>query len=199
MKNKLIGLLIGLLVISAGVLTTYVKLYQKEKQEKERFESNFQSSLSDIQEYKTKQGELVAVINGYELKDKEFKQLLPQLYSEIRELKIRLKNALSATKVITEIKYINKDSIIYVPLTDSTRKFVLDEKWLKAEVTVTDFKYIAPGAFKINDIPNETLIVAQGEYKGWWFWRKAVGVNIHIKHTNPYIKTIGGEYIDLKK
>ncbi len=199
MKNKLIGLLITLLVFTGVFLTTCVKLYQKEKQEKERFESNFKSSLSDIQEYKTKQGELVAVIEGLKLKDREIKQLLPQLYSEIRELKIRLKNAQSVTKVVTEIKYVNKDSIIYIPITDSIRRFEINEEWLKAEVTVTDFKYIAPGAFKINDIPNETLIVAEGQYKGWWFWRKAVGVNVHIKHTNPYIKTIGGEYIDLKK
>lgn len=197
---KKIGIyLFLLLIVSITVSVITFNLYQREKGERQRVERNLESSLSDIQYYISKSGELVTKIEGLELNEREFRKLESELYKEISSLKVKLKNAESVIQIETVIKYVNKDSIIYVSLNDSTRRFNIQDKWISARVDVTDFKFIPPGGFVIDSIPNKINLVSEKEYKGWWFWKKVVGVNVHIVNSNPYITVTDGKYIDLRK
>ena len=192
-------LMIILVILLIGSLFMLHSFYQKEKQARVRMENNLTTSLSEIKYYKTKNEELVAKVSGYEFRVKEFERLIPELKKEVTQLNIKLKNVKSVTQVVTEYKYINRDSVIYIPITDTTRLFKIDEKWIKAQVEITNCSYIMPGGFSIDSIPNSILTVPVVNYKGWWFWRRAIGVELHIKNSNPYVETRGATYIDLRK
>lgn len=194
MKKYLIITLFALL----GAFLFVSNLYLQERKEKQRISNNLVTSLSQIETYKTKEGELVSVIKGYEFKVKEFKQLVPELYKEIKTLNIKLKNAQSVTKIITKIEYKNKDSIIPVLLNDTTKLYKIESEWVNADFKITNNNCIKPSDFNISSIPNTTIIVPEITFKGWWFWRKATGIDLHIKHSNPYITTSQGAYINLK-
>ena len=196
MKKTLITLSV-LLILSVFALHSF---YSGERQRRITAENNLSASLSELKTYKTKNGELVSVVQGYEFKVRDLEKLVPDLHAEIKGLKVKLKNAQSVTSVETKIVYKNKDSIVYVPGRDSTaRLFTIDDDWIKAEVTVTSCSVILPGDFYIKNIPNTTLLVPDVTYKGWWFWRKATGIELHIKNSNPYVETTGATYIDLRK
>lgn len=195
--NKILLTISALLLVALFALQSF---YSKERQTRIRTENNLNASLSEIETYKTKNGELVSVVQGYEFKVREFEKLLPELYAEIKELKVKVKNAQSVTQIETKIVYRNKDSIVYIPVRDSTaRLFPIDDEWIKAEVIVTRCEVILPGDFYIKNIPNKTTLVPEVTYKGWWFWRKPVGIDLHIKQSNPYVQTTGATYIDLRK
>lgn len=190
---------IAAVIILSISLIAVNSLYRAEKRERKRAENNLSASLSEIREYRTKNGELVSIISGYELKIKEVQKLMPQLYNEIASLKVKLKNAQSITKIVTEYKYINKDSIVYVSISDSARMFNIDNEWLKARMTITNCSIIKPGDFIIESIPNSIITAPEIIYKGWWFWKRPIGVDLHIKQSNPHCSTIDAIYIDLKK
>ena len=195
MKKYLIGIIV-LLSVAVFVLQSF---YAKERQTRIRTENNLSASVSELSSYKTKNGELVSIAKGYELKVKEFEQLFPKLSDSIKDLKIKLKNAQSVTQIETKIIYKNKDSIVYIPVRDSARLFKVDDKWLQAEVIVTRNEVILPGDFYIKNIPNKTELVPEVTYKGCWFWKKPTGIDLHIRHSNPYIQTTKAIYIDLRK
>ena len=195
--NKILLTISALLLVALFALQSF---YSKERQTRIRTENNLNASLSEIKTYKTKNGELISVVQGYEFKVREFEKLLPELYAEIKGLKIKVKNVQSVTQIETKIVYKNKDSIVYIPVRDSTaRLFPIDDEWIKAEVIVTRCEVILPGDFYIKNIPNKTTLVPEVTYKGWWFWRKPVGIDLHIKQSNPYVQTTGATYIDLRK
>lgn len=191
--------LILALTLSIAGLIGLGFLYVNEKKERARTERNLEASLSDIQTYKAKTGELVSVISGYELKVKEFEQLLPELYKDIATLKLKVKNAQSVTQIVTVVKYVNKDSLIPIYINDTTKLYQINDKWLKAKFRITKDKYIRPNDFSIDSIPNTAIVVPEITYKGWWFWRKATWINVHIKNSNPYMTVTEGNYIDLRK
>lgn len=188
-----------IIIIILGISITWLwNVYHKEKQERLRAERNITALNTEISYYTTKTGKMVTRIAGLELSNKELQKLIPELHNEITELKVKLKNALSVTKITTEFKYLNRDSIIYVPIGDSLRVFEISEEYIKAQVNIKDCSLIPPGGFKILNIPNELIAVPEIKYKGWWFWKRPVSVNLDVKCSNPYIKVTKGIFVKLK-
>ena len=199
MKNKVIVWLILLLVVLLSSVYILGVSLIKEGKERKIAEQNLIAKSSELSTYVTKYGDSVKVLQGMRLDINDAKQVEGALMKRVKDLEVKLKNATGVIEIVETIKYVNKDSIIYVPLTDTTRLFPIEDKWLKAEVVVTDFKYIAPGDFRILDIPNTSILVPSVKYKGWWIFKKTIGVEVFINNTNPYIKTTSGTYIDLRK
>lgn len=199
MRSKIIlilSILVVVLIVIASVLGTS---YVKQKEERKIAEQNLVAKTTELSTYITKHGDSVKVLQGMRLNINDVRKIEKELIKKVKDLEIKLKNATGIIQVVETIKYVNKDSIIYVPLTDTTRLFSIKDKWLNAEVTVTNFEYIAPGGFKILDIPNVNTLVPSIKYKGWWIFKKMVGVEVFINNTNPYIQTTSGTYIDLRK
>ena len=199
MKNKLLLILGGLLILVIIVTSILFALYKGERKERKIADENLIAKSTEIQSYVTKHGDTVKVLQGLRLEIDDFKQIEKGLYSKIKSLEIKLKNATGIIQVVENIKYVNKDSIVYVSLNDSTRRFEVSEKWIKAKVDVTDFKYIKPGGFVIDSIPNTSTIVPSLKTKGWWIFKRKVGIECFIQNTNPYINVNSGTYIDLRK
>ena len=137
---------------------------------------------------------MVSVVSGYEFKLKEFAQLVPDLE---KRGSIKLKNVQSVTVVEQVIKYVNKEVIVPVRINDTTKLYSINSEWINANFKITNDNEIRPGDFNIDSIKNKILIVPEIDYKGWWFWRKAIGINVHIKNNNPYVTITGATYIDL--
>ena len=199
MKNKIIVWLGLLFVVSLVAVYVMGTTLIKQQKEIKIAEQNLVARTSELATYITKHGDSVKVLQGMRLDVNDAKKVEGALMKRIKDLEIKLKNATGVIEIIETVKYVNKDSIVYVPLTDTPRLFPIEDKWLKAEVVVTDFKYIAPGDFRILDIPNTSILVPSIKYKGWWIFKKTIGVEVFINNTNPYIKTTSGTYIDLRK
>lgn len=199
MKNKIVLILSALLIVLVVVVSILGTSYIKQKEERKIAEQNLVAKTTELSTYITKHGDSVKVLQGMRLNINDAKQIEGQLIKRVKDLEIKLKNATGIIQVVETVKYVNKDSIIYVPLTDTTRRFSINDKWLKAEVDITNFEYIAPGGFKILDIPNINILVPSIKYKGWWIFKKMVGVEVFINNSNPYIQTTAGTYIDLRK
>ena len=199
MKNKLIIIFVIALV---ALLTTSVitfNLYKKEKSERKIAETNLVAKSTELKEYVTKLGDTVTILQGMRLDLSQAKQIESRLINKVKSLEIKLKNATGVIEIVEKIKYVNKDSIIYIPLNDSTRRFEIKDPWLSAKIDVTDFKYIKPGGFIIDSINNTSTIVPSVKTKGWWIFKKTIGIECFIQNTNPYISVQGGTYIDLRK
>ena len=199
MKNKLIIIFVIALV---ALLTTSVitfNLYKKEKSERKIAETNLVAKSTELKEYVTKLGDTVTILQGMRLDLSQAKQIESRLINKVKNLEIKLKNATGVIEIVEKIKYVNKDSIIYIPLNDSTRRFEIKDPWLSAKIDVTDFKYIKPGGFIIDSINNTSTIVPSVKTKGWWIFKKTIGIECFIQNTNPYISVQGGTYIDLRK
>lgn len=190
--------LIALIILLTSILGGMYGLLKKERKERHRASINLEASLSELSEYKTKLGETVAIAKGYELKVNELERLLPDLYSTIKELKVKTKNIQTVVEVKTEYKYINRDIIVPVFINDTTKLYTITDEWLKAQFRITR-DTIQPNDFEILSIPNTQHIVSEATYRGWWFWRKATGINVHIKNTNPHLTTQEAAFIKLLK
>lgn len=193
---------IGLFVFSVLLMvfsSSMFYLYNKESKERKIAETNLEAKSSELRTYVTKLGDTISILQGLRLDLSQAKQVEKRLINKINSLEIKLKNATGIVEIVEKISYINKDSIIYIPLTDSTRRFEIKDKWIRAKVDVVDFKYIRPGGFVIDSIPNTATIVPSIKTKGWWFWKRVIGVECFIQNTNPYLSVESGTYIDLRK
>lgn len=199
MKNKVIVWLILLLVVLLSSVYVLGVSLIKEGKERKIAEQNLIAKSSELSTYVTKYGDSVKVLQGMRLDIHDAKQLESALIKRVKDLEIKLKNATGIIEIVEVIKWKNKDSIVYVPLNDSTRRFEIKDKWISAKIDITDFKVIKPGGFIIDSIPNKAIIVPSFKTKGWWIFKKTIGVEVFINNTNPFIQTTSGTYIDLRK
>lgn len=191
--------LIAFILLLIIVVCVLFNINAKKQKEIDVLNVNQTALLSDIETYKDKNGELVSLVNGFTVDKSTFKTLNDSLYREVSKLKLKLKNVSSVTQIKEEIVYDNKDTITSNKVDSMERKFLLNEPYLRIEFTIFADSIVEPNKLKIN-IPNtQTLVVEDPRYKGWWFWRKLVGAKLHIKNSNPYIRTEEAQYYDFTK
>lgn len=190
--------LIGAILLLGMALYVLSGEYIKQRQKNVVQERNITALTSTMKFYKTKSGKAAYQIQGLELNLRTFKKLYSSVYNEAADLKVKLKNATGVIQVITEIKYKNKDSIVYVPF-EGKKKYLVRDSLISADVIITKDSVIEPSNFIINEIKNKTTIVPTIEYKGWWLWKKPKSVNLSITNTNPFVNITNAVYIDLTK
>lgn len=199
LKNTFNLIIIGILISGISGSLLFYKKYKKEKDERIRIERNWIAQNDTIRTYKTRTGWLAQELSIQEIRHNELKKINLELYDDISDLKIKLKNAKSITKIETKIEYINKDSIVYVEVGFGKRNFIINEKdnWFNANITITDGEYIAPGDAQL-ETRDSLIIVPDIKYKGWWFWKKIDRVSVTVANKNPYSKNSIQHY-DIKK
>ena len=102
--NKLQKILIGfaVLMVLFGAITKMVDTIRKQRAEIGRLERNVEA-MNDAQiEYKTKLGDAAVKRKALELSARELKKQNADLYNEVKALDVRLKDALSVSKVVTK-------------------------------------------------------------------------------------------------
>lgn len=102
--NKLQKIIIGfaVLMVLFGAITKMVDTIRKQRAEIGRLERNVEA-MNDAQiEYKTKLGDAAVKRKALELSARELKKQNADLYNEVKALDVRLKDALSVSKVVTK-------------------------------------------------------------------------------------------------
>lgn len=102
--NKLQKVILAatILVVTIGILSKLIDTIQEQREEIGRLDRNVASLVSNEVSYTTKLGDAAQQKKALELSQKELKTVNADLHKEISALRVRLKDAKSATKVITK-------------------------------------------------------------------------------------------------
>lgn len=200
MKNKVIVGLLLVIVILSSLVICLGNMYHNTKVDRDRIENNFYNINQELDSVKDKNGELHYTVETLNFTKFELEKTKSDLVKEVKNMKLKIKNLESISH--TEIKYIKKDSIIYVEKTADTifttqiKDDWIDNSW---KTVLTDNRK----NLKIYDynleITDSIIIPTEIEYKGWWIFKRPKGVKIHVKSLNPYSKINKIEYIRLHK
>lgn len=203
-KNGIIIILLG--IIFAGCYFGYNK-YKQLKIENNRLSNNYLIINQQKDSIIGKNGELHYTINTLELKKSELEKTNSQLVSDIKTMKVKLKNVENITS--TNLSYqFKQDSLtkinsklleIIENKSDSINKIYQGIKVFNTNYTnnyiTTQWKSVInnhKNTLEIFDyqceIYDSLLYITEIEYKGFWFWRKPKNLKLHIKSNNPYSK-----------
>lgn len=106
-----------ILVVTIGIISKLVDTIQEQREEIGRLDRNVASLTSNEVSYVTKLGDAAQQRKALELSQKELKTVNADLHKEISALRVRLKDARSATRVITKTvieEKVRVDTIINV-------------------------------------------------------------------------------------
>jgi hypothetical protein len=188
------GIIFGL-IITGIMLIWYISILDRTIKtqivEIDRTENNFLNVGFKLDSVITKNGKLVYGVNTLLVTQKELEKTNFDLYKDIENLKVKLKNVSSA--VHTDIQYVyiqdSTDSTKIEKKGDSVFLAVIENPWIKIsekielinnrkDIKLSDIKCRVSDSLTI---VNETLYK-----KRWIFWKKEIGVKTHITSENPY-------------
>lgn len=194
-KVKLTPILIVLALTGTGLIIHQRKQISKLKKENERVSNNFFAANQEIKTVRNKNGELSSTVNQLNLTVSELKQYSEQTASELNNMRVKLKNVSNITHFQTRIVYkvdtvFAGDTTIHEQaqhLTSGSKAFRIKNEWIDNSFQVrTDSNrmYLSNYSLAVRD---SIITVTETQYKRFWiFWKRPVGVKLHIKSFNPY-------------
>lgn len=197
LKNPYFWLILGILMLG-GSLVLAIRNNAKKEAEIERLEANHFSLLGQVEEYRTKNGELAASVQALTLKRDEFEILLKAEKRKVENLNIRIRDLKNIGEIGTESEVeietpIIKPDTIYVdqPVMGT---FEWSDYWvgiqgelhpdkIKASITITD----------------TITIVGHRKSRGWWVFRcKGKVTHYDAISANPHTKINHIEYVEIQ-
>lgn len=197
MKTKLItfGVFLLIFVYAFGM----TKMYRNVKEDRDRVSDNFFKVKQDIDSLQTDNGDLQYTVESLELKGKELKKYNSDLVQRVEDMGIKIKHLQSIDNI--KYKYIYKtDTVPIEKITDTTFMASINNDWIKLEQRITLIEsnsYIRIDSLSL-EVEDDLAIGKEIKYKGWWFWKKAIGIKLHISSKNPYLNIDRMESINLK-
>lgn len=186
--NIIIMMVLVIISLLLGMTWLNGKL-KYEKSEKERMTNNFQSSKFLIDSVVDRNGKLQYTSNSLTLKKRELEQFNSELTNKISDLNIKLKNVQFVGVINTEYFY-HTDTVPVEKKSENVFIGKLENKWinLSQRVTLVNNKTgIVIDSLNLS-LKDSIYIVNEITHKGWWFWKKATGIKIHVQGQNPYSK-----------
>ena len=101
-RFKQVMILAFVIVIAGGIISKLVDTVKKQKAEIERLDRNIAAMNEAEVQYISKLGDAAVKRKALELSAKELKKQNADLYKEVKALDVRLKDALSVSKVVTK-------------------------------------------------------------------------------------------------
>ena len=188
MKSIIIKILIVIGVIAVIAFQRYQ--ITKIKNERDRFEYNFQNASFKIDSITGKNGELITRVNSLVLTKNELEQQNKNLYSDVESMGLKIKQLQSIGSEKHE--YIVNYDTIYLERVDTSGasdlfKIEKKDEWvdMMATLQVDPYPLITNFHLKItNDITTATEFI----FKRRWFLgrRRVVGANVYTRSDNPY-------------
>ena len=186
--------LIITIAILCGVIFIMGNTIKKTKEENTRLIKNEHVLNDTIRNYKIRDSINVSEIKELNYTLSEMKDFRKADLELIKNLKIRLKTAESTTHVKTEIKYITKDSLIYV--SDSLRKIGIHNHWVNLDLNIYPKDY----DLKLNVIDSLSIVGYKERPKKFLFIRYGKwDYYVDIVNHNPYSKVLYMEKITIGK
>lgn len=207
-KLKLTPILIVLALTSTGLIIHQRNQISKLKKENERVSNNFFNANQEIKTVRNKNGELSSTVNQLNLTVSELKQYSEQTASELNNMRVKLKNVSNITHFQTRIVYkvdtvfegdsnhLKTDSTPVITGVTGSKAFRIKNEWIDNSFQIrTDSNrdpqapgqgqmYLSNYSLAVRD---SIITVTETQYKRFWiFWKRPVGVKLHIKSFNPY-------------
>lgn len=193
-KLKLTPILIALALAGTGLIIHQRKQISKLQKENERVSNNFLSANQEIKTVRNKNGELSSTVNQLNLTVSELKQYSEQTTSELNNMRVKLKNVSNITHFQTRIIY-KVDTVFAGDSTHEeshissvgSKAFRIKNEWIDNSFQVrTDSNTVSVSNYNLA-VRDSIIIVTETQYKRFWiFWKRPVGVKLHIKSFNPY-------------
>ena len=101
-RFKQVMILAFVIVIVGGIISKLIDTVKKQKAEIERLDRNIDAMNEAEVQYISKLGDAAVKRKALELSAKELKKQNADLYKEVKALDVRLKDALSVSKVVTK-------------------------------------------------------------------------------------------------
>lgn len=194
-KLKLTPILIALALAGTGLIIHQRKQISKLQKENERVSNNFLSANQEIKTVRNKNGELSSTVNQLNLTVSELKQYSEQTTSELNNMRVKLKNVSNITHFQTRIVY-KVDTVFAGDTTihdgdhispGGSKAFRIKNEWIDNSFQVrsdSNRMYLSNYNLAVRD---SIITVTETQYKRFWiFWKRPVGVKLHIKSFNPY-------------
>lgn len=193
-KLKLTPILIAIALAGAGLIIHQRNQISKLKKENERVSNNFLSANQEIKTVRNKNGELSSTVNQLNLTVSELKQYSEQTASELNNMRVKLKNVSNITHFQTRIVY-KVDTVFAGDSTHEeshissvgSKAFRIKNEWIDNSFQVrTDSNTVSVSNYSLA-VRDSIITVTETQYKRFWiFWKRPVGVKLHIKSFNPY-------------
>ncbi len=133
----------ALLIYALATTALLVKAsynYRTLHAENQRLNQNITILSSDVELYRTRNGESVAEVRTLRLRQSELEQTNEQLADQIRDLKIRLRhiNSLASASTATEVEFSARipDSVLHRPVVDTIRLPLYYDRWNTLQATL---------------------------------------------------------------
>lgn len=193
-KLKLTPILIALALAGTGLIIHQRNQISKLKKENERVSNNFFAANQEIKTVRNKNGELSSTVNQLNLTVSELKQYSEQTASELNNMRVKLKNVSNITHFQTRIVYkvdtvFAGDTTIHdsQTLSGGSKAFRIKNEWIDNSFQVrNDSNTVSVSNYSLA-VRDSIITVTETQYKRFWiFWKRPVGVKLHIKSFNPY-------------
>lgn len=201
--NKWLLLIIAVLAIA---LVCFIKAYTDQKHEKNIWKQNTESALSEVERYQISDSLKAVKIDGLVMSLNDAEVMNKNLVDQVKKLNVKNKELSAIIAIQQEQLLLNPDTV-YVEVqapTDTTARQLnvkYSDKWIDTQIKIQDLGDKA--IIKPNDLQwhsrDSIYAVPTIKWKGCWFWKRAVGVQLHMYNTNPHTTIVGGQYIELKK
>lgn len=174
--------------------------------ERDKYRSNTETLLQDVESYKTKDSLNAVKVGGLELKLSEFKKyraddaaLIKSLQTKNRELE---RVTTTQMETINELRATVRDSVVYLPgdtVTTVLRCVDIVEPYFELHGCATP-----DGQFTGTHINRDSLLIVETvQYKRWlgflWKTKKIKNRQIDVVSKNPATKILGVEFVTIEK
>lgn len=197
-------------LILAVVLATTIGIQRKRiqdiKADRDKYRSNTEALLSDVEHYKTKDSLNAAKVGNLTLKVSEYEKYRADDAALIKTLQTRNRDLQRVTttqlETINELRGTVRDSIVYLPgdtVTTVLRCVDIVEPWFELHgCTHPD------NTFTGTHINRDSLLIAETvQYKRFWgfLWKtnKVKNREIDVVSKNPATEILGVEFVTIEK
>lgn len=198
--KRILFIIIAVLV---GIVILLLSMYRSERAERQRFEGNQTVLMDSVRHYKFRDSLNAASVEALHLTVSEYKKYRREDAALIRDMGIKLKRALSATKVETttdvEIRAPVQDSIIRPDNSEMPPDTVQTFKWHDPWVSVA-------GTIRKDSVScsvhsqDSLLIVAHRVPRKFLFIRWGTkAVRLEVVSKNPHTTIQSAEYVQFSK
>lgn len=174
--------------------------------ERDKYRSNTETLLQDVESYKTKDSLNAAKVGNLELKLSEYKKYRAEDAALIKSLQTKNRDLQKVTtaqmETINELRANVRDSVVYLPgdtVTTVLRCVDIVEPYFELHGCATP-----DGQFTGTHINRDSLLIVETvQYKRWlgflWKTKKIKNRQIDVVSKNPATKILGVEFVTIEK
>ena len=196
-KISITHVMVLMLLGSTGTIYIMQKKISNLRKENERVTTNFMNVNQEIGVVRNKNGELSNTVNQLNLTVSELKEYSAQTADELNNMRVKLKNVQNITHFQTRTVY----RVDTVHVKDSLNgNFEIKNDWITNTFKIVQDsikQYVTDYSLSVRD---SIITVSEVQYKRFWiFWKRPIGVKLHIKSFNPYSNFEKIESIQISK